>query len=326
MTGLACILPADMARASTSALTLSGSYAPIHDPDIIRAGSTYYVFGTSQTSTSGQIPIHTSTDMLAWKASGNVFSSLPSWALTAVPSLTLIWAPNISYVNGKYLLYYACSSFGSNTSAIGLATNTTLDSTSSSYAWVDKGLVLSSSSTSNYNAIDPCHIVDLAGNHWLSFGSFWSGIKLVKLDSSTNKPPSGTLKLYSIARRPSSTAVEAPYIIQRSGYYYLFASFDYCCSGSSSTYYTVVGRSASITGPYVDSSGVSMANGGGTVILANNTSARYRGPGSCSILHNTDGQYYIAYHAYDSRSNGLATLRIAPLAWSNGWPTTVSSV
>ncbi|EQD47627.1 Arabinan endo-1,5-alpha-L-arabinosidase, partial [mine drainage metagenome] len=137
-----------VASASTSgplaSYTLTGDTSPVHDPSIIRAGSTYYVFSTDQGAQSGHIPIRCSTDKISWTACGYVFSSLPSWVATAVPNATTIWAPDISYFNGMYHVYYAVSTFGSQVSAIGLATNTTLDETSPNYQWVDQGIILQS--------------------------------------------------------------------------------------------------------------------------------------------------------------------------------------
>ena len=45
-----------------------------------------------------------------------------------------------------------------------------------------KGLVVMSTREDDYNAIDPNFIIDRDGRHWLSLGSFWTGIKLFELD------------------------------------------------------------------------------------------------------------------------------------------------
>ena len=93
----------------------------------------------------------------------------------------------MSYFNGKYHLYYSASTFGSNRSSIGLATNQTLDPTSDKYRWVDQGKVISSDTGDDWNAIDPDVVLDEQHQPWLSFGSFWGGIKLRKLDQATGK-------------------------------------------------------------------------------------------------------------------------------------------
>jgi arabinan endo-1,5-alpha-L-arabinosidase len=174
------------------------------------------------------------------------------------------WAPDISYYNGRYWLYYSVSSFGSNTSAIGLASTDRI----SSGQWRDDGLVIISTAGDQFNAIDPDLVIDNNGNPWLSFGSFWTGIKLTRLDKNTMKP---TGSLYSIAlKADNGGAVEAPSITYKNGYYYLFVSFDKCCQGVNSTYKIAYGRSTKITGPYYDKSGKKMTEGGGTILDSGN--------------------------------------------------------
>lgn len=305
---------------------LSGDIAPVHDPSAIRAGDSYYLFTTSQVREGkGLIHIRASKDLLGWKFVGSVFQQIPEWAKRKIPGTEGIWAPDISYVNGRYRLYYAVSTFGSNRSVIGLATNSTLDPSSRDYAWRDEGEVIESNGSDDYNAIDPNFVQDANGGQWLAFGSFWSGIKLVRLDPTAGKPASGDKSIYALAERSKledSGAIEAPYIIRHGDYYYLFASFDFCCRGVNSTYYTVVGRSNEITGPYVDRDGKPMLKGGGFLVLHAqlDPTHRWRGPGGESILRDgaTD---YIVYHAYDAKNHGVPTLRIQPLGWTNdGWP------
>ncbi|RIX53989.1 arabinan endo-1,5-alpha-L-arabinosidase [Paenibacillus nanensis] len=273
----------------------------VHDPTIIKVGTTYHVFSTGQ-----GIQHLTSSNGTSWSRTNQVFASPLSWWKTYVPNQATndLWAPDIEYYNGKYWLYYSISSFGSNTSAIGLASATNING-----PWTDNGLVIRTTSSNNYNAIDPHLFIDPSGNPWLSFGSFWSGLKLTRLDKNTMKP---TGSLTSIASR--SGGIEAPTIAYRQGYYYLFASIDSCCQGVNSTYKMVVGRSTSITGPYVDQNGVSMMNGGGTIIDAGNV--RWKGPGHQDVYNNN----IIIRHAYDADDNGTPKLLINDLNWPNGWP------
>src|SRR5262249_488749 len=109
----------------------------ITDPRVIKDGDTYYLF-----STGPGIPIHTSTDLVRGRSAGQVFTARPAWAGGIVPGATEYWAPDISFYNGRYHLYYAVSTFGSQRSAIGLATNATLDPAASNYEWVDQGAVI----------------------------------------------------------------------------------------------------------------------------------------------------------------------------------------
>jgi arabinan endo-1,5-alpha-L-arabinosidase len=301
---------------------LTGDLYPVHDPCIIKASDTYYVFCTTpHTDTPAQIPWYRSKDLLHWERGGHVFTALPPWAKDEVAHTESCWAPDISYVGGQYYLYYACSTFGSNHSVIGLATNTTLDPAAPDYRWQDRGVVLKSQTSDDFNALDPNRVIDREGHHWLAFGSFWTGLKILELDPKSGMPLPGAQR-HDIARRPKAPdAIEGVFIIQRAGNYYLFASFDFCCRGADSSYYTIVGRSAGILGPYFDKSGKPLLEGGGTLVLAAGPDEqRWRGPGHIAILRDA-GKDYIVYHAYDAEHSGRPTLRIAPIGWTeDNWP------
>ena len=290
----------------------NGDITFVHDPCIVKCGDAYYIF-----STGDRLAVRRSHDLVKWEAIGSVFNAIPGWGKTKVPGVTNIWAPDIFYHKGTYYLYYSLSTFGSNRSCIGLATNVTLDPDAPGYAWADQGQVFQSNpDKDNFNAIDPNIVMDDAGKIWMSFGSFWGGIKLIELDSTTWKPKSD--RLYAIASRSGVNAIEAPFIIRKNGYYYLFVSFDYCCRGAESTYKIMLGRSDRITGPYQDKFGRSMLAGGGHCVLSG--SDRWRGPGHCAVLLEGDSSWLV-HHAYDAENNGVATLRIRPLSWDKeGWP------
>ncbi|HEY3254202.1 MAG TPA: arabinan endo-1,5-alpha-L-arabinosidase, partial [Polyangiaceae bacterium] len=248
-----------------------------------------------------------------------VFSALPGWIKTELgQTISDLWAPDISYVNGTYRVYYAGSQFGSNHSVIGLATNTSLDPKNAAYKWVDQGLVIASNSAASkddWNAIDPNAATDAAGNLWLVFGSFWSGIKLRRLDSASGKLSASDTTLYSLAAH--SGGIEAPSIIEHNGYYYLFVSYDACCKGVDSTYRTMVGRASAITGPYTDENGKAMLQGNALQLLAKD--GRYIGPGGGTAFRDGN-QYFYAYHYYDGQMNGASELMLRPIDWKNDWP------
>lgn len=327
------VLPQRNARAQEPhAYSLKGAYWDTQDPSIAKEGNTWYVFSTGTAPTGGQIAMRCSHDLTLWWLCGQVFDGIPGWIKRDSPGTQELWAPDISYYHGVYRLYYAYSLFGKNTSGIALATNKTLDRNSPDYHWNDQGLVLRSQSQDDFNAIDPNFAVDAKGSPWLAFGSFWSGIKLIRLDPQTGKPISGDRKIYSLAarKRPAGAApakpglpsdweaVEAPFIVHRDSYYYLFVSWDLCCRGTKSTYRTMVGRSRRITGPYFDENGTPMKDGGGTLLFAAN--ARWLGPGGESVLLGRGNDPdIIVFHAYDSNT-GKPALQISTLTWQDGWP------
>jgi arabinan endo-1,5-alpha-L-arabinosidase len=299
-------------------LELGGSIRQARDPVVAEHDGRYYLF-----TTGNGIPIRVSDDLLEWKPSGLVFFGLPAWAREHVPGATAIWAPDISHFGGRYHLYFSVSTFGSNVSAIGLATNPTLDPDDPAYAWTDHGIVVASRASGDWNAIDPNIVVTPEGEVWMAFGSFWSGIKMVRIDPETGMRSAEDPTLHAIASRPAHPrAVEAPFVIHRDGRYYLFVSFDHCCRGVESDYNIRVGRADAVTGPYVDRDGTPMLAGGGTLVVA--PSERWPGSGHNAILRTGDRDLLV-YHGYDASFGGSATLRIEVLGWDDeGWPVSVN--
>ena len=169
--------------------------------------------------------------------------------------------------------------------------------------------------TDDFNAIDPFRMDASDGRAFLTFGSFWSGIKLSEL-----APETGKLKpnapLVALASRHGG-AIEAPSILEREAKFYLFVSFDQCCKGVASTYNIRVGRAARIEGPYLDRDGQAMLDGGGSLLLAG--AGRFIGPGGQEPVKISTGDM-LAYHYYDGESGGVAKLQLSPIGWTpDGW-------
>jgi len=283
-----------------------------HDPTFIK--DEYGTF--TLLNTNNMLKVRQSTDMMHWNDKGNIVNRLPSWISNAGINAEDVWAPFIHYRDGQYWCYYSVSTFGSNSSAIGLATNKTLHVNSPDYNWVDQGMVFRSSSNNNYNAIDPEIITDQNGTLWMLFGSFWDGIKMIELDPSTGKQKSGaTVK--SLASRGGS-GIEGPSIIEHNGSYFLFTAWDKCCAGTESTYKTMVGKSSSMTGTFYDKRGTSLLNGGGTQLMAGY--GRYYGPGGGSAVE-IENRYYFIHHYYNADENGFPRTQIREIVWTDdNWP------
>ncbi|KAJ7688221.1 glycoside hydrolase family 43 protein [Mycena olivaceomarginata] len=300
---------ASLSHAVVGPGAVTGNVNPVADPTMCKSSSgEYFVF-----STAPGIQIRTSPDRIAWTLIGVVW---PNGAATWTDEYTgttngNLWAPDCTVIDGTFYLYYAASSFGSQNSAIFLAKSTT----GLPGSWTNEGLVTSTATGSTYNAIDPNLLID--GSSWyLSLGSFWSGIKLETLGSSTGKPSSSSVT--SLATRTADNgAIEASVIYKFGSFYYLFSSWDTCCQGTSSTYNIRVGRSTSVNGPYVDQSGVSLLNGGGTLVLASHDTII--GPGGQDIFTDVDGPVMV-YHYYTSAGTFLG---INLLDFSSGWPVVV---
>ena len=310
---------------SLAAIGCTAKEVSVHDPVMAKEGDTYYVY-----STGPGITFYSSKDMQNWTPEGRVFKGQPVWAKKAAPTFDdHIWAPDIQFHNGKYYLYYSVSGFGKNTSGIGVTVNKTLNPRSPDYKWEDQGMVLQSvPHRDDWNAIDPNVIEDQQGNGWMSFGSFWSGLKIVKL----NKEWTGLAEpqeWHAIASRTNGAShagadagvgeIEAPYIFRKGDYYYQFASFGLCCKKGDSTYHVMVGRSKAVTGPYLDKSGVDMMKGGGSLVIAGDKDWKGLGHNSAYTM---DGKDYLVLHAYETADNYLQKLKIMEMKWDkNGWPT-----
>lgn len=301
----------------------------VHDPVMIKQGDTFYLFCTGM-----GITMWSSKDMVKWKKEKQVFEKAPTWAVEAIPAYSgHTWAPDISFHNGQYYLYYSVSAFGKNTSCIGVATNKTLNPNDPLYQWIDHGKVVQSvPGRDMWNAIDPNLILEDSGTPWLVFGSFWEGIKLVKLNPEMTAPAEPQ-EWHTVAARPrdyytdeknaGEGSIEAPFLFKKDRFYYLFVSFDFCCRGLESNYKVVVGRSENIIGPYIDKNGFKMIYGGGTPVLTGNKD--WPGVGH-NAAYTFDGQDYIIYHGYDARDQGKPKLLIDKLTWTeDGWPTIVNN-
>lgn len=292
-------------------LALQGNISA-HDPStIVKDGNEYWVFATGR----GIISLH-STNLLTWQSGPPVFTNRPVWTTNAVPGFRgTFWAPDIIHLKDRYLLYYSVSTWGSQTSAIGLATSKALNPQDSHYGWTDCGIVIQSSPRENFNTIDPSVMLDNSGKLWLAFGSYWSGIKIVQLDPATGKRIETNSPLAAVAWKE---AIEASCLYQHDNYYYLFVNWGQCCRGVRSTYNIRIGRSGSATGPFLDQAGKDLLSGGGGLVLE--AEGRFIGPGHAGIF--TEGATnWFSYHYYDGEKSGARTLGIRRMEWSrDGWP------
>lgn len=295
-----------------------------HDPVVIKQKDTYYLYSTGK-----GISVFSSKDLKKWTPEPQVFKDKPIWADGVAKNFkNHIWAPDISFHNNIYYLYYSVSAFAKNTSAIGLTTNTTLDPKDPAYKWVDQGIVIQSEPNRDmWNAIDPNLIFDENNTPWLAFGSFWEGLKLVKLNPDL-KSIAEPQEWHTIAKRkrtfeladadPGDGALEAPFIFKKNDYYYQFLSWDLCCRGEKSTYKLMVGRSKNVTGPYIDKEGKSLNEGGGTILVKGDEN--YFGVGHNSA-YTFDGVDYLFYHGYDAKQKGKPVLVVKEIKWdADFWP------
>ena len=320
---------------------VTGNGIFVHDPYMMRdSAGNYWLYGSHQTmatSTDGKAFTMytncTTTQMGAYAPNcppiGPDFSSWNGlqkplgWNNGANYDL---WAPSMLFSNGTYYQYYSMPYLPSSgaEAVIGVAT-----SSSPAGPWTDKGFVTRSwTSTTTApaagfwattsNAIDPAPFFDASGNWWMAWGSWSDGTHLMQLNPSTGLQSTTNTTVYSLAKRDAGE--EGPFIYYYNGYYYYFAPINACCSATS-PYRTIVGRSTSVTGPYVDRGGVPLTAGGGTILLS--THGNIIGPGGGSVFTDAGNNNTptFVYHYYDGNNGGRATLGINPLGFTaDGWP------
>jgi arabinan endo-1,5-alpha-L-arabinosidase len=334
----ACLLSCDDGDAVATAVEdpgctgnivdLTSEVDHIHDPAIAKLGDTYYVYSSSPLAS-----FYTSPDLRTWTSAGQIFDQLPPWVIEELPNPDHIGAPDIAYYRGLWILFYQSHIGGTCNAGIGLATNVTLDPNDPRYEWTDHGLILRSTPLFPnfdlicgvddvwYNAIDPHLFVDYDGKPWLVFGSTLGGLFLAEIDPETLRPTQHPRDFVVLAARELLQAdpiIEAPYIIRRRAYYYLFLSHNRCCQGADTKYKVLVGRSLNVEGPYVDRDGVPLLEEGGTVLIEREGSMI--GTGHADVFSDI-GADWLVHHAYDADRDYEPVLNIRRLVWDDaGWP------
>ncbi|AIE87130.1 glycoside hydrolase, family 43 [Fimbriimonas ginsengisoli Gsoil 348] len=300
----------------------------VHDPSICDFDGHYVCLNTNG---NGFGMMRTSTDLIHWHVDGPVLPATPDWLQKAMPQHRSIWAPEaIRHGRDGLRMYYCASAaFGHNNSWIGVAECPHFNLLKPTDGWIDLGLIIDSKEgRDNFNAIDPSILVDAKGRQWMFFGSYWSGLYVAELDPTTGKLlHSDRSDMTLVARNPLDKAngIEAASAVYRDGFYYLFANYGLAAQGVRSTYQIVVGRSASPNGPFVDSQGRTMVEGGHEDVLK--TSSPMFGPGGGAAFRDSKGRWLLSLHYYDGRKPwhgqvwGVPTLQVRDLLWSpDGWP------
>ena len=290
----------------------------VPDPTVLHDKDGYfYLYGTEDL---GWIPVFRSADLVNWermpKDCFQTQDSRPYWGETPDTSARSLWAPEIRYINGQYVLYYSWAIWGNTWhSEVGVAV-----SDSPTGPFTDRGQVIDAQEMNVNNSIDQFEFEE-NGQRYLFWGSF-HGIYVTELNDdglSVKRNADGTPTM--TARQVAGSAYEGTCIYKRGNWYYLFASIGSCCEGANSTYQTVVGRSDNLFGPYVNKKGESMLNNRHEVLLSAGND--FVGTGHNSIIqHDDGGQAWIIFHGYvrAEADNGRYVL-LERLLWDeDGWP------
>lgn len=274
------------------------------DPSVIKGDDGYYyLYATGES-------IYRSTDLVNWTFVRTAFQgkSHPDF----VDGAGNYWAPCITKQGDQYVLYFALSAWGGqSTASIGVAT---ASSPTGPFDIVGNGKLFTSSEIGVQNSIDPNYI-EIDGHKYIMWGS-WHGIWMVELNSDGL-----SVKDLNVKTQIAGTAFEAPYIYKHGNYYYLFCSIGACCEGENSTYKTVYGRSTSPFGPYVNKSGGRMLDNNYNILLESNEA--FVGPGHNSrIIEDDNDETWMFYHAYERGNAGMGRqLLMDKVKWDgDGWP------
>src|SRR3954449_3616868 len=307
------------------------------DPSVIRGkDGWWYAYGTTDPLREGEttrhiLPMSRSKDLVSWEYVGDAFTeaTLPSWADKSRGAA--LWAPDIRFVDGRYRLYYVVTETTvtgePNDNAIGVAF-----SDSPTGPWTDSGDPVvgprrgGAGEPGNFLwTFDPHMVVGPGGTEYLYYGSYYGGIWVTELTDDGSEA-TGEPTMVAIDNK-----YEGAYVVQRNGWWYLFASSANCCAGPTTGYSVHVGRSRNVTGPFVDREGVRMdqSRAGGTPVLYQNGN-QWVGSGHNAIATDLAGQDWNVYHAIDRSDpylNGTDGINERPmlmdrLDWVDGWPVT----
>lgn len=321
-------------------------YEPVFaDPCIIEHEGKYYAYATEDygewkpsddpleyVSNKQIVPILESDDLVHWYFKNAAFTALkkPSWGTMGAN----VWAPDVVKIGNSFVMYYALSVWGDPDPGIGVAT-----APEPWGPWTDQGKLFSSNEIGVNNSIDPAVFQAQDGHYYMIWGSF-RGLYGVRLTDDGLALEGGLEAAKAnkklVAGMDTSTpfnlaTYEAPYIVYKDGYYYMFVSSGSCCEGLNSTYHVRVGRSTEPLGPYYDDQGRDMCgeNRGAVVLQA---SADFVGVGHNAVIQDDAGNWYIVYHGFDTDKPGTygnsnrRSLLIDKLEWDGDFPQTKDKI
>ena len=288
---------------------LSGFYP---DPSVLKVGSDYYLINSTFAYFPG-IPVFHSKDLKNWKQIGNVINRPSQMNFMGHRMTRGLFAPAIDYHNGTY--YVTCT-------------------------LIDKGgnfVVTSKDPAGPWS--DPIFIPEARG---IDPSLFFDGDKayiLYNSDAPDNKPQySGhrTIRMYEfhpvakkvvgeekilvnggvdISKKP--VWIEAPHILKRDDWYYLYAAE----GGTSVNHSEVVLRSKSVWGPYVPYENNPILT---QRDLAPDRKDPITSAGHAQLVEGPDGKTYAIFLAVrpykDNYYNTGRETFITPVEWKEGWP------
>ncbi len=291
------------------------TFSSAADPTVIRTDEGFYLYATQ--TNDYWVPIYFSKDLVNWEFKRSAFRNATRPKPDVLPDGGAFWAPEIRYINGKYVLYFSWAKWGDGSkSYTAVATS---DSPVGDFLNA-KPLLITDDFGSN--CIDQFYYEE-DGKKYMFVGSF-NGIYVTELTDDGLSVKRGADGKPVLKKQVCGRAFEGTNIYKKGKYYYLFASINNCCDGIDSRYKVVVGRSENLLGPYVNREGKDMMSNSWTLVLEGDGETFF-GPGHNSIIIPDDaGTDWMIYHSY-VKENGTVGGRLGMLdriVWSaDGWPT-----
>ena len=284
----------------------------VPDPSVIRAKDGYFYLYATQTKTYW-MPVYRSKDLVNWEYQGTAFNKATEPDL---PGGGVFWAPEIRFLNGKYVLYYSWAKMnGADISYTAVAVGDTPMG-----PFPDSKELIGNKEFGS-NCIDQFYYEE-DGKKYMFFGSF-KGIYVTELEDDGLTVKLGNDGKPTLKKQVCGNAFEGTNIYKKGKYYYLFASIGSCCNGVNASYQVVVGRSENLLGPYVDKDGKDMLKNNWELVLEGD-GQKWIGPGHNSIIIQDDeGTDWMIYHSYlkkDGEVGGRLGMLDRVLWTDNGWP------
>ena len=293
------------------------TFSSAADPTVIRTEEGFYLYATQ--TNAYWIPIYFSKDLVNWEFKRSAFRNATKPKPDVLPGGGAFWAPEIRYINGKYVLYFSWAKWGDG--SISYTAVATSDSPVGDFLNA-KPLLITDDFGSN--CIDQFYYEE-DKKKYMFVGSF-NGIYVTELTDDGLSVKRGGDGKPVLKKQVCGRAFEGTNIYKKGKYYYLFASINNCCpnNGMDSKYKVVVGRSENLLGPYVDRKGKDMLDNSWELVLEGDGETFF-GPGHNSIIIPDDaGTDWMIYHSY-VKENGAVGGRLGMLdriVWSaDGWPT-----
>ncbi len=288
------------------------------DPAIIRVGGEYYI-ATSTFEWFPGVELHRSRDLVHWELLPSPLRKVSQLDMSGCGASTGVWAPDISWHDGKFYLIYTDVKTGNGGATFYDVRNYLVTTDDVNKEWSEPIYL-------NGSGFDPSMFHDDDGKSYLVNMQFdyrpWN-VRFAGVVVQEYSKEEGRLvgEPKNIFTGTSRKVTEAPHIYKKDGYYYLFCAeggtkYDHC---------ETVLRSRNIWGPY------ELSPYSPIITSKPYPQNSLQKAGHASIVEAGNGKWYISYLC----GRPVGTERccilgretsIQEIVWENGWPRCANGV